>query len=290
MALAANAAYQTTAKGFAVDTLSCHFLAAPDAKVPFDITVQQLNDGGRFCSRVATLHQSGSLKVHVTCSFVRPSSMTGSSMTHSVQRRSHQKIDAITLDDLAPGRTDIGPYMKFQRLPLLCTGPANDTPSDPQPEHLLYTSAAQISPLGTSDDRSILHHLALIALSDYHILDCPPTVHGRAVGKPDINAPQDQTQPIDSDFTFMTSLNHSIRFHAHDGFRTDEVLYVEANCPWTRGRRAQVDSRIFCGAGRLLATCAQGAYFVMKGEAEQREERRWVMDKEAKRDGEKSRL
>lgn len=274
MALAANAAYQTAVPGFSIDTLSCHFLAAPKADVPFDITVERLSDGGRFCSRVAVLEQAGALKVHVTCSFVRPGSMTGPSMSHSVQRKSHQRLDAITFDDLDVEKTDVGPYMKFQRLPLFYTG-AGKSPANPPPESLIYTSAAQMSPLG-SDRNPNIHTLALIALSDYHILDCPPTVHGLQVGTPVIG--DTSRQPTESAFQFLTSLNHNIRFHAHDGFRADEVLYVEAESPWTKGRRAQVDSRIFSGEGKLLATCTQGAYYVMKEEGERSRERTYVME------------
>lgn len=288
MALAANAAAQTTAPGFTIDTLSCHFLAAPKADVPFDIAVQRLTDGGRFCSRLTTLSQTAALKVHVTISFVRPTSMTGPSMTHHAPRRSHQKISSIELDDLADERTDIGPYMKFQRLPLLYTGPHEPPPSHPSPESLLYTSAAQMAPLGDDSKTKNLHTLALVALSDYHILDCPPTVHGLALSTPAIN--DRERKPTNSDFQFFTSLNHSIRFHAHDGFRADELLYIEANCPWTKGRRAQVDSRIFSGDGKLLATCAQEAYFVMKDEEKQSGDRRWIMEGAEEASSMKSRL
>lgn len=169
--------------------------------------------------------------------------------------------------------------MKFQRLPLVYTGAARPAPANPPPESLLYTSVAQMSPLGeptTDVNPTNLNTLAIIALSDYHILDCPPTVHGRAAGTAAIN--DYSRQPTQSDFQFLTSLNHIIRFHAHEGFRADEVIYVEANCPWTKGRRAQVDSRIFSGEGKLLATCAQEAYFVMKEEGEQTGERTWVME------------
>lgn len=273
MALAANAAYQTLQPGFSIDTLSCHFLAFPKHDVPFDITVQRLSDGGRFCSRAVSLEQAGVLKVHVTCSFVRSGSMGGPSMTHCIQRRSHQKIESITLDDLAPGRTGIGPYMKYQRLPLLYLDPG-PMPSNPRPENFLYTSATQMAPLGSDRDPRI-HLLGVIALSDHHILDAPPTVHGLAIAAPQINDKTQTFRPFP--FDFMTSLNHSIRFHAHDGFRADEVLYVEAESAWAKGRRAQADTRIFSGEGKLLATCTQEAYFVMKADGEEAE-REWVME------------
>jgi len=277
MALAANAAYHTTAEGFAIDTLQCHFLAAPRYDVPFDAKVQRLTDGGRFCSRVVHLEQEGSLKVFVSCSFVRPKLMSGPSMTHAMQRQSGQTIDSITLDDLARERSDIGPYVKFQRLPLLWKG-SGPQPTEPPPESLLYTSVGQVSPQLINDDVR-MHSLALIALSDYHILDCPPTVHGHSLGSSRIN---DAKQALtSSDFDFMTSLNHTIRFHVHDGYRADDLIYVEAMTPWTKGRRAEVDSRLFTPSGKLLATCTQEVYFVMKQESQQNGSRHYVMEERA---------
>ena len=293
MALAANAAYQTTAPGFDLDTLSCHFVAAPNHAIPFDVRVQRLADSGKFCSRVATLEQGGQMKVHVTCSFVRSKAMTGPSMEHAVQRRSNQRVQSITLDDLAVERKDIGPYMKFQRLPLISLNPRSGSGPRGKPEDFLYTSAAQVEPLTSSDSsskqpRRTLAALALIALSDYHILDCPPTIHGLPTGVPAI-ADSART-PAPSAFNFMTSLNHSVRFNLiPESFKGDELVYVEAQCPWTRGRRGQVESRMFTEDGVLLATCVQETYSVMKEDGEGME-RSWVMEEvgsEAKSGGSK---
>lgn len=282
MALAANAAYQTTPPGFDLDTLSCHFVAAPNHAAPFDVRAQRLADSGRFCSRVAILEQGGQMKVHVTCSFVRSKAMTGPNMEHAVKRRSEQRVRSITLDDLAAERKDIGPYMKFQRLPLVPLNPKS-TPGPPaKPEDLLYTSAAQVEPLTSSDNLNkqpnrTLATLALIALSDYHILDCPPTIHGLPTSVPAIA--DNARKPTPSAFKFMTSLNHNIRFsHIPENFKGDELVYVEAQSPWTRGRRGQVESRMFTEEGVLLATCVQETYYVMKEDGEGME-RSWVMEK-----------
>jgi acyl-CoA thioesterase len=106
--------------------------------------------------------------------------------------------------------------------------------------------------------------LGIIQLSDYHILDAPPTLHGIPFGIPAIN---DTTRsPTKNSFQMFTSLNHTVRFHVHDGFRADDLCYIEVNCPWTNHRRAEVQSIIFDRKGTMIATCVQGPYYVLKDE------------------------
>lgn len=120
MSLAAAAAYATIPPGFAIDTLNTHFIAGPDPSQVLQQRVTRLSDGGRFATRVVSVEQKGKVMVHVTCSFVRTGSMRAPSMTHCVGRSGGQVLGAegITLDDLANGRGRLGPWMRFQRLPL----------------------------------------------------------------------------------------------------------------------------------------------------------------------------
>ena len=285
MGYAAAAAYETVTPDFALDTLSAHFLNGPKPDQPLQQKVQRLSDGGRFCTRVVTVEQGGTVMVHATCSFVRAASMMGPSMKHCVSRSSNQMIEKIILDDLEPGRTRLGPFMKFQRLPLeykgrflypdkliVCgedhahllnhAGPeAGPDPENPSPQSYIFTSVAQISPPITSSQRR--HQaLGIISLSDYHILGCPPTVHKLPVGLPAIN--DTSRTPLPASFERNTSLNHRVQFHVHDGFRADDLVYIEVMSPWTNSRRAEIQSRIFSKDGTLIATCVQEAYYVMK--------------------------
>ena len=54
-----------------------------------------------------------------------------------------------------------------------------------------------------------------------------------------------------------TTLNHSIHFHVHDGFRADELTYVEAQTSWAGDGRAMISTKIFSKYGVLIATCVQ---------------------------------
>jgi acyl-CoA thioesterase 8 len=262
MSLATAAAYETVSKDFMVDTLHTYFLAGPKYEQRLQFKVQCLNDGGRFTTRMVTVEQAGLAVVHVTCSFVRSSAMSGNAMTHSIRRAMSDSIDEITLDDLEPGKDSRGPIMKFQRLSV---NPHNGTigaPGKTPPESLVYTSAATISPAIKSPDHKT-QALGIIALSDYHILDAPPTLHGVPFGLPAIGDKTRSARP--TQFSMYTSLNHTIRFHLHDSFRADGLpKYIEVTSPWAAKRRAEVHSRIFSNDGRLIASCVQGSYYVMK--------------------------
>ncbi len=257
MALAAAAAYETVGQDFAIDTLHTCFTAGPKFEKPLDLEVQRLNDGGRFCTRVVTVKQSTLVVVHVTCSFVRFSAMTGTSMTHAVRRATSAHIDQITLDDLEPGRDSRGPYMKFQRLSV--TPHTKQSPENPA--SYTYTSAAHLS-TPTTTNFSRTHALGIIALSDYHVLDAPLILHGIPHGQPAIGDHSREPQP--NQISLFTSLNHTIRFHMHENFRADEMCFIEVRSPWTAKRRAEVQSRIFTSEGKLVASCVQGSYYVMK--------------------------
>ena len=262
MALAAAAAYETVTTDFSIDTLQAHFLSGPNCDGHLQMTVQRLSDGGRFATRVISVRQNSNRLVHVTCSFVRTAAMKGPSMTHSSQRKSSQTVGAITLDDLEPGRNQQGPVFQYERLPLLYTGP-DPRPLKPAPMHMIYTCAATVSPhIESANPR--YQALGIIALSDYHVLDAPPTLHGLSFGTAAIG---DATQtPTPVDFDRFTSINHAIYFHVHEHFRADELCYIEVQNPWTNRRRAEIQSRIFNRAGGLIATTVQEAYYVLKPE------------------------
>jgi acyl-CoA thioesterase II len=262
MSLAAAAAYETVSDDFMIDTLHTYFLAGPKYEQRLQLKVQRLNDGGRFATRMVTVEQAGLAVVHVTCSFVRSSAMSGNAMTHSIRRASSGTIDEITLDDLEHGRDSRGPIMKVQRLSITPHNGTTEGPGTTPPESLTYTSAATISlPITSTDHKT--QALGIIALSDYHVLDAPPTLHGVPFGLPAIG---DRTRSaIPTQFSVYTSLNHTIRFHLHDSFRADgQPKYIEVTSPWAAKRRAEVHSRIFSNDGRLIASCVQGSYYVMK--------------------------
>ncbi|PPJ50169.1 hypothetical protein CBER1_05196 [Cercospora berteroae] len=261
-ALAANAAYNTLTSDFAIDMLQIQFLAGPSPKAPMQLKVQRLNDGGRFATRLITTTQAGRTISHVTCSFIRAAAFGGPSISHSPQRATSDKISEITLDDLDEGRHDEGPWLRYQRLSLTNDRIGYD-PEKSVPEHLVHTFAAKVFPeVQSSENR--MHALGIIALSDFHVLNCPAIVHHLQLGQPalgDVN----QT-PGTPDFDRYTSLNHSIHFHRHEGFRADDLKYIEARSPWSGRRRGFVETRIFDskGEGELIATCTQETYYVLK--------------------------
>ncbi|CZT15639.1 uncharacterized protein RCC_12034 [Ramularia collo-cygni] len=285
MAFAAAAAYETLEDDWAIDTLQSHFLLGPDATVPLRFKVQRLSDGGRFAVRAVEVLQGGKVVCFVTCSFVRPKSLHGPSMQHTVSRATDLKVSSITLDDLASTSSSSSQgnrWMQFQRLGVVFPPHQTNDPhpsSTPSPSKGIYTSVGTIPSLNSfpptnnntntnsnNKNNQKLHALGLIALSDYHVLDGPPHLHSLTTNQPPIGQnPTTSTTPPTrkSDFQRLTSLNHNIHFRLHEGFQASELCYVEVTSAWTGARRGGISSRIFTPSGELIACCFQEGYFVL---------------------------
>jgi len=258
MAEAAAAASKTAPDGFMLDSLQTHFMLAPNAKKPLVYRVRRLSQGRRFAVRLVEIEQDGRALVAVTVSFVSAAPWTGRAMVHVEQRRTGQRIDEITLDDFHGTRSPLGPFMKFQRLPHV-----HQEPRDPSTT--IAPVVAQIDPRIKSPAGTLAHHLAVIYLSDYHVMDCPLTIHGVEFGLFDIDDHSRTTTA--AGMKIMTTLNHTVHFHAHNDFRADELMYIEATSPWAKDGRAMIHSRIFSQQGLLVATCVQEAFYVFKDNA-----------------------
>ncbi|KAL2405752.1 hypothetical protein ABEF95_012156 [Exophiala dermatitidis] len=255
MAQAAAAAYKTVPSDFCLDVLQTHFMIAPDPTEPLIYKVQRISQGRRFAVRLVTIEQDGRAEVSITTSFMSNVPWTGRSMTHAVGMSINQRIPKITLDDFQETRGPLGPFMKFERLPLVSQDP-------PDPSTTIAPVVAQVDPPIRSPTGSPAHILAIVHLSDYHAMDCPLTIHGVDFGLWKIG---DKTKtPTPAGMKIMTSLNHTVHFHVHDGFRADELVYIEVSSPWARDGRAMVHSRIFGKNGMLIATCVQEAFYVFK--------------------------
>lgn len=264
MAEAAFAAYKTVPEGFKLDSLHTHFMLAPKGTRPLVYKVQRLSQGRRFAVRLVTIEQDEKPVVTITASFVSGARWTGRAMKHSESRRTNTQIDEITLDDFEPSRTHLGPFMKFERLPHVHQGQLSrrqsvqkcSSSAVPQnPSTSIAPVVAKISPRITAPEGSPAHLLAIIYLSDYHVMDCPLGLHKVTIGESPIG---DHTRTkLPNEMKIMTSLNHVVHFHAHEGFRADEHVYVEATSPWAQDGRAMIHSRIFSHQGLLIATCVQ---------------------------------
>lgn len=86
-------------------------------------------------------------------------------------------------------------------------------------------------------------------------MDCPLAIHGVKHGLWEIGDQSRTATP--AEMKIMTSLNHTIHFHVHDGFRADDLLYIEATSPWAKEGRAMIHSKIFSKQGLLIATVVQ---------------------------------
>ena len=265
MAMSASAARTTVLSDSYLNNLQIHFLAGPERSKPITFSVTKVSEGRRFQVRYVSATQDSKPMCFVTMTFMAAGTWKGKSMKHSSPRQTTASVPHITLDDLESGRATnpSGPFMKFQRLPLL--HPSNS----PVPEQTIAPIVCQITPPITSTAADpFTQILGILSLSDYHVLSFPPTAHAVPFGLSPIGAPPDQR--LKSHLKLFTSLNHTIHFHVHDGFRADELTYVEVTSSWARDGRAVIHSKIFSQDGMLIATCVQEAYYVLKDEAQSR--------------------
>jgi acyl-CoA thioesterase II len=260
MAMATAAAMRTLPEDYALDNLHCQFLAGPRPDKQFKYCVQRLSDGRRFRARAVNIEQDGRYVASITMSFISESPWNGPAMQHTVNRVARDIVDQITIDDLEQGRGPLGGFMKFQRLPLIHSIPqAPQTSIEPVVAHIIGPIKA---PAGT-----LPHVLGLLNLSDYHVLGAAPALHGLDVGVPAIgDASRTLTHP---NFKLYTSLNHTIHIHSYD-FRADEMIYIEVTSSWAADGRALMHTRLFSKAGKLIASCVQEAYYVLKPDAKSR--------------------
>jgi len=100
-----------------------------------------------------------------------------------------------------------------------------------------------------------MHILGIINLSDFHVMDAPMQLSNIPFGLPAIN--DRLRKPTPKKHKVGTTLNHSIHFHTHEGFRADELTYIEAETSWARDARAMISTKIFSKDGLLIATCVQ---------------------------------
>lgn len=122
MSECAVAAYHTVPDDFVLDSLQAQFLGGPKAELPMLFKVTRLSNGRRFAVRSVAIEQEGVTMLHASITFVNKAPWTGPAMNYSVHRRTNHSINEITIDDLGRGRTRLGPFMKFQRLPLVYKG------------------------------------------------------------------------------------------------------------------------------------------------------------------------
>ncbi|KIV94187.1 acyl-CoA thioesterase II [Exophiala mesophila] len=255
MAEAAAAAYRTVPEGFVLDSLHTQFLIGPKADKPLIYRVQRLSQGRRFAVRVVTIEQDGKAVVTSTISFMSGAAWSGKAFQHTTQTKIQKRIKEITLDDFEGSKTDLGPFMKFERLPHEHATPKEHSTT-------IAPVVAKIDPPMRASTGDAAHILAVIHMSDYHVMDCPLGIHEVNHGQPKIGDYERKRTPFD--MKIMTSLNHTIHFHVHGGFRADDLLYVEVTSPWARDGRGMIHSKIYTKDGLLIATCVQEAFYVFK--------------------------
>ena len=267
MSECAAAAYRTVPQDFTLDSLQASFLIAPKSDLPMLFRVNRLSNGRRFMVRSVTLEQNGVALLHSIVNFVSKSPWSGPAMSSTSTRQTEHTISEITLDDLDRDRTRLGSFMEFQRLPLhhsgkildKCSSCSNDSDKLAGLENKLQkgvaTSACKIFPRMQDSAGSMNHTLGIINLSDYHVMDAALQLNEIPIGMYAIG--DSSRTATDNMLKLGTTLNHSIHFRRHDGYRADEMIYVEVEPLWSQDARTMLATQIFTAQGELIATCTQ---------------------------------
>lgn len=256
-------AYKTMpSSSFTLDNVQAQFLAKTDPELPITYSVKRLSSGKRFAVRLVTAsqQQKGGREVNVLCATIafasHPAVDNQPAMNYSVERETKYTIAEITLDDLENARSPDGPFMKFQRLGVDDLPTSSPSPaSNPDQTSRTTCHAAHLTKPLPHPQGHMSHILGLLNLSDYHVLDCPLTLSNLTFG---LFATNDISRtPLPTQAKMFTSLNHSVYIHRWDGWRADEMVYVEGRSSWAADGRAYVTTRMFGKDGKLIASCVQ---------------------------------
>lgn len=248
-------------KSCTLTSIQAQFLSGGNPLEPLTYTVQSLSSGRRFIVRLVIASQKHRNIASATLTFATQAARSAPAMTYSIQRETQATLDEITLNDLEP-LTAVGPFMKFQRFPVVNSSSRGRNNVPLRPESGITLSAAHISPPLPHPSQHIIHTLGLLNLSDYHVLSTPLQLSRLTFG---LFAPGDETRaPTRQNAKLFTSLNHAVYIHDLDGFRADEMCYIEGRSGWAGSGRAEIRTRIFSRDGKVRASCAQEAYYVLE--------------------------
>ncbi|EME49644.1 hypothetical protein DOTSEDRAFT_40820 [Dothistroma septosporum NZE10] len=151
---------------------------------------------------------------------------------------------------------DQGPSMRYQRLGVSKTESNSSTQADATADSMTYTPVCTVAPPITSN-AARLHATEIILSTDYHLLHCPPTVHDHPTGQPRIGDNERNAMP--NHCKPLTTLNRSIHFRIHEGFRADDLVYFEPKTPWTGGVRGELLTRMLTKGRKAYRTLQAGS-------------------------------
>ncbi|KAH8805105.1 palmitoyl-CoA hydrolase [Xylogone sp. PMI_703] len=243
---------------FYLHCLQSHFISVGIPSEPVTYKVNRIKTSLSTAIRVINAMQNDLLIMFSTASFT--TKRNAPVLTHSAvpEFELYESERGFTNDEMQNYRTTNGPFWKWQILPTARQKNV-PTPSSDCVRALLQFEPF-LEPLSYPQPE-IIHILGILQLSDISILDASIGVHGFAFGLSSFR----RWRPLPKVYTTM---NHTVHFYLHEGFRADEPVYGEMRSPWARDGRVLAQSRLFTADSnsRLIATCTQEGLVILSKE------------------------
>ncbi|GAB3297287.1 acyl-CoA thioesterase [Parasphingorhabdus pacifica] len=231
------AAGRTLPDGRPVHSMHALFVRGADPEHPVEYSVERVRDGGSTSARRVIARQQDQEVFSATVSF----QLERAGLAHQAEFP-----PATPPEDLVPlherfAESDV-PIPDWWRLPRAIELRHVDSPPYPAPvraredgRHLVWMRAPETLP-----DEPLLHACALAYASDMTLLEPVFLLHGVDRHASDVA---------------LASLDHAMWFHG--GFRADEWMLYDQECPVAAGGRVLGRGSVFDRSGRQLATVAQ---------------------------------
>lgn len=226
--------------------MHCYFLLTGDNTCPVTITVQRARDGNSFVTRTVSASQKENCIFTCTLSFVRPGAGGHKTVHHSP-----------TIPDWIqpPAEDEPGMVSNAQYNPQEVAIGIENCNDKPEAKKLRSWFRAP-NKIAKTDD-SCTHQVILAFMSDWNMISSIPYIHELWEYPPLAPSTPDDSRLDGTVVSMLTSLDHTIFFHAPLEIRADEWMFLEVECPWTGAGRGLVTGKIFTKDGTYVATCIQ---------------------------------
>lgn len=241
LAQAVNAAYRTVPNNRFLHSLHSYFLEAGDLSLPIQYHVQEMRNGGSFCTRRVTANQENKTIFILAASFHKKEE--GFEHQTKMDTNIKQPEELLSWADMLEQYGNVLPkstkaFLGIERpidfKPVEVPNPLKPENRPPK-EQVWFKLKGTIPKMSTA-----LKHQILTYISDYNVLN--------AAFKP--NATEYSFAN-----TMTASLDHSMWFFRDFDF--DDWMLFSAESPNTFGARGLVKGNIFTKDGKLVASFAQ---------------------------------
>ncbi|KAK2754954.1 acylthioesterase ii [Colletotrichum kahawae] len=248
------AAQQTVRDGFLCHSMHCQFLVVGNETIPATFSVQRTRDGGSFATRTVQGTQQGKCIFTSTLSFMRKISSEKQRVQHAPTLPSSRGSPPD--ESLTSTATAVAPQLF----------PISIENSNGQAEDAKLQTWIRASREVAQGGDVEIQQAILAYLSDWVSISITPYVLGLFDFPGGFSKGVETSSLEGSSVGMLSSLGHTIYFHAPARIRADEWILLVGNSPWSGDERCLASARMFAKDGTLLATYFQEGVIRLNGE------------------------